>query len=344
MVAALVSGLAIGPTVAMAKAEPEQSEQRVALLPLHLKGDFNEGWLDRVEQSLTQEFTQAGMEVVDSAMVLEVSGGGGDCSTAKCFMFLSSSMEARYLVRTEITVQDRNYSLSIDIIDGTNGSLAANTRESCQLCGLTEVSDLVATQAAALRQKVDMLALEPAVLSVVSEPAGALIFIDGREIGQTPLETELDPGAHEAQARHTGYLPQSRTIDAVKGVRETIRFELLPAPTAPVAPKKSRTWKVPTGWALLGIGVGGLAAGVTFLVLDERPYRARCSGADIDASGDCRQRYGTLTHGVAFAAAGGALLVTGAALLVAARLQRGRRADTMARRLRAGPGTVGISF
>lgn len=317
------------------------SERRAALLPLQVEGDLNEGWKSQIQQDVGRGLAQGGMEVADPASVLEASGGVGDCSNAKCFQFLSQSVEARFVVRTRVAVADRSYAITIDIVDGEDGELAASSRESCELCGLAEVGELVTTQAAALRHKLDVLSLEPAVLAVTSDPPGATILIDGKEVGRAPLEHELAPGSHRAEARKRGYLDQTRTIDAVQGVRETLAFELLPTAKTQGG---GRDWKVPTGWALLGVGAAGLAAGVAFLVLDERPYRAECSGPDVDAFGNCRQRYGTLTHGIAFTAGGGALLVTGAALLIAARVAKGRRLDSTAQRLRLGPGTIGARF
>lgn len=141
-----------------------------------------------------------------------------------------------------------------------------------------------------------------------------------------------------------GFVEQSRTVEAVQGVRETVHFELLPAGDSARGTRGAKDWKVPVGWTFLGVGVAGTAAGVTFLVLDEAPYQAHCSGADVDPQGNCRQRYDTLWHGVAFTAAGGALLVTGAALLIVARSKRGRRMEATAHRLQIGPGTIGARF
>lgn len=323
------------------------ARERVALLPLEIEGDLNSGWQDRIEQDLTRGFVQSGREVVSPAKVTEASGVGA-CTNAKCLQFLSSSTGARFLVRTKITVADRNYVIEMDIVDGTDGSLAASSHEACELCGLSEVGDLVTSQAVALRQKVDMLALAPATVAVTSEPPGAIILIDGQPAGPAPLERELPPGQHRAEARKAGYLSQVHTIDVVQGVRESVSFTLLPgADGDAVDPSRGRTdWKVPVGWTSLALGVAGVAAGATFLAIHEDPYQTRCSGPDVDALGNCRQRYRTLPHGIGFVAGGAALVVTGAALLIAARVGGGGKArvKAVARRLRLGPGALGARF
>jgi hypothetical protein len=72
------------------------------------------------------------------------------------------------------------------------------------------------------------------------------------------------------------------------------------------------------------VGVASLATGVTFFVLDERPYQGQCAGMDVDADGDCRRRWGTTLHGAVFTATGGALMATGLGLALGARKKRQR--------------------
>lgn len=343
MVAALLAtGVPTGGSAAPSSTAPPSTEVRAGLLPVQFEGDFNDAWRATLQEDLERGLADTGLSVLDPQAVTEASGGVGDCRNAKCFQFLSQSVRAPFLVRAKIVVAERNYEIALDIIDGRDGSLAASSTESCQLCGLAEVGELIAKQAAVLREKVDVLALAPAVVAITTEPTGATIFIDGERIGEAPLEHELSPGTHRAQARKPGYVEQVRTLEAVKGVRERVTFELMLAPAEEQTPR--RDWKPPVGWSLLGVGGAGLASGITFLAIDEVPYRARCSGPDIDALGHCRQRYNTLTHGIALTASGAALAITGAALLIAARVGRGRRTDAMARRLRLGPGTIGGRF
>lgn len=339
---ALSALLASGASYAPPPAAPPSTEVRAGLLPVQFEGDFNDAWRATLQADLERGLADTGLSVLDPQAVTEASGGVGDCGNAKCFEFLSQSVKAPFLVRAKIVVAERNYEIALDIIDGRDGSLAASSKETCQLCGLAEVGELVAKQAAVLRQKIDVLALAPAVIAITTEPTGATILIDGQPIGQAPLEHELSPGSHRAQARKEGYVEQARTIEAVQGVRERVTFELMLDPTDQRAPR--RDWKPLVGWSLVGVGGAGLTSGITFLAIDKVPYRARCAGPDIDAQGNCRQRYNTLTHGIAMTAASAGLVVAGATLLIAARIVRGRRTEAMARRLRLGPGTIGGRF
>ncbi|MCH9685024.1 MAG: PEGA domain-containing protein [Deltaproteobacteria bacterium] len=344
VVAALVTVLP-----ATAVAAPSGAQGRAALLPVELEGDFNEGWRERLQRNLSDGMTQAGMEVIGPGIVAQ-RAGSTQCADPACFQSVAKAIEARFLVRSQIAVDQRNYEVRLEIIDGRDGTVVASSVEGCQLCGLAEVGDLVTAQAAGLRKKMDGLSLAPAVLAIASDPAGAEIWVDGERIGVAPLEFEVEAGSHEAVARKQGFVDQQVELEAVQGVRERVQFELLTTPAAgPLAtgagPCPTRAVPVaPFGWSALGLGTAGLAAGVTFLVIDDGPYQARCSGPDVDALGNCRQRYNTLPHGIALATAGGAFVVVGAALLIAARLRRGRRDDTVARRLQLGPGMLGGRF
>jgi hypothetical protein len=71
-----------------------------------------------------------------------------------------------------------------------------------------------------------------------------------------------------------------------------------------------------TGAALMGTGAGFLAAGITFVALDGRPYRLRCSAADVDAQGNCRSLWASQDEGIAFTVVGGVALAAATALLV----------------------------
>jgi hypothetical protein len=312
------------------------------VLPIAIEGSVSDEWRPQFEEALARGLVQGGLEVVASSKVTEATGGVRSCKNEKCFKFVSSATEARFLVVARMKVEDRNYDVSIDIVDGEDGSLAASSNESCQVCGLGEVGELITRQAAALRQKVDALALQPAIVAFTSEPAGVTIYIDGQKIGKTPLEHELPPGDHEAEARMKGYVDQTRTIHAVQGVQESLRFDLLPEHATPDVPRKD--WKVPTGATLVAVGGAALAAGITFLVLDERPYKSQCSGADVDERGNCRQRYNTLVHGASFTAGGGVLLITGAAILIAARVQKGRSGKRASRRAERALALLGGRF
>jgi len=56
-------------------------------------------------------------------------------------------------------------------------------------------------------------------LIVDSEPAGAVVRIDGRGIGLTPLTTALEPGRHRLEVTHTHYRSDTEVLDVTRGDR-----------------------------------------------------------------------------------------------------------------------------
>jgi len=72
-----------------------------------------------------------------------------------------------------------------------------------------------------------------APLSVRSEPEGAAVRVDGRSIGQAPIDAVLlGPGLHDLRVERQGFRPQVRRIEARAGepVRVTVRLEPLVGP------------------------------------------------------------------------------------------------------------------
>jgi hypothetical protein len=68
----------------------------------------------------------------------------------------------------------------------------------------------------------------PGVLSVISIPTGAKLFIDDKLCGQTPLTVDaMDAGSHVIRAEMDGFAPETRTIDFQQGEKkvEELRLE-----------------------------------------------------------------------------------------------------------------------
>jgi hypothetical protein len=70
------------------------------------------------------------------------------------------------------------------------------------------------------------------------------------------------------------------------------------------------------GWLGLGAGLALGLVGATLIAIDEAPYRRDCSGANLDALGNCRYRLATAPLGIGLAIVGGVALGTGIGLTV----------------------------
>jgi hypothetical protein len=105
--------------------------------------------------------------------------------------------------------------------------------------------------------------------------------------------------------------------------------EAVPAPVVEPAPSnepsKRRTMSPKTtqiiAFTAIGVGVAALAGGIALLVLDDNPVKGNCSGANVDADGDCAFRYDTLGGGVGLTVAGVVVAGGGVGLYVWGRKQ-----------------------
>lgn len=225
-----------------------------------------------------------------------------------------------HVVTAEISGTDKIYDVHIVATDVRTKQIVAETREACEVCGVAEVVELAHRQSAALGERLSKLAPLPGLLDVRSRPAGATIAVDDARVGESPLELELDAGPHRLRATLAGHAPRDHEVVAVGGVREVWSFDLQPLK----ASRRERRMRT-AGWVLLGIGSAVVVPGVVFLALDGRPNQTRCSGADVDADGDCRQVYEGTISGAVLTSLGLALVATGIALVVSSRRKGKRR-------------------
>lgn len=261
------------------------ADQPAAVMPVTFDGKITDGWKKRIERDMVAGLADAGVDVVDPAKVTQITDGKGKCRDPECYATLSAAVESPLIVRANVKVVGSDYEVYMESIDGDDGSFSDSMEQTCKLCGVTEVGQMLATNALKLHRE----------------------FYADRAPAPAPV---VETGPDEPPP---------------------------PAEPKPKKPLKPRKWMAPTGWALLGVGVASVAAGATFLALHHRPYQTQCDGPDMDAFGNCRQRYDTQVHGGVLTGVGGAMLVTGIAFVVVSAVarKRARRNPEAAARLRA---------
>lgn len=68
----------------------------------------------------------------------------------------------------------------------------------------------------------------PSGLSISSEPDGAIIFVDNREVGKAPVNLDnLADGPHEVVAKMVGFSTQTKTIYLEPSVSESVEFKMV---------------------------------------------------------------------------------------------------------------------
>ena len=353
---AVVVGLGLSvttvPALAVAGPEPGAGEAdeapttKAAILPLAVEGDeLPEADRLQLTERLVAGLRRGHFDVIAPDEVLRTAPDAADCHDAGCYTAVARATGATHVVQAVVDAQDRDYEVEVVLVAGNDGTPLATSADSCQICGVAEVGDLIDAAAATLRTKLDTLQQGPATLSVTSTPPGARVSIDGELKGTTPFDAPVLAGKHVVRISLEGYIAVEREVTFVEGIEETQSFELEKVP--------SRLPPRPWGWVTLGLGVGSLGAAVAFTVLADRPYRVGGACDTPDAQGDCPRLWNTEPIVLGTAVAGGALVTLGVAILLNSarrrskaetkRSKRSEEASTARRpRIGVGPGSVSI--
>jgi len=297
--AAIAMGLA-APASAAAPAKAD-----IVVAPLVTEGEVPEYWNDQIVAAVQDAFAQG--DRADVRLLADGTCEGEVCDEA-------AVQGASHLVHVQLTAQSRVYTLQITAIDLASAQ-RFESRDECQLCGLAEVVELAGRQSRVLAGKLDRLAAAIGWVTIDTRPAGADITVDGEPRGRTPATLALPPGSHEVALHRRGYNSTSRRIASVADVRETWSVDLVRQEHRDT---RARAFTI-AGGVLIGVAAAPLVAGSALLAVDGKPYRRRCTGADVDPQGDCRFRFASNVHGGVLVGLAAALVIGGIVLLVQAR-------------------------
>jgi hypothetical protein len=310
------------PTSPDATAEGGGSGATAAILPLAVDGEISEVDETALTTELVDGLRRGAFGVVDPADVARADSAAGSCANSECVKKIAAATGATHVVRARVVIEDRDYGVTVDLYDGGSGAVVASSSDNCEICGISEAGNLMASAAATLRTKLDALAQGPATLAVTSTPVGAEVRIDGQLVGTTPFEGPVIAGKHVLRLSQVDYITVEREVTFVEGVRETLAFELEKVP--------SRLPNRPWGWAAIGVGAAGLVTSAVFFAFDAqnkgegRPYKlgGACDGDNVDSDGDCRQVWDTELIAYPTAIVGAALTTLGIAILLSSGKRR----------------------
>jgi hypothetical protein len=242
------------------------------------------------------------------------------CAELSCYFDEATAGDIPLVLLSRVEVEERSYRVSIELYEAMSRRILATSSERCDLCGLAEVEDLVATRTLAIRDKIADYSMRSATLSITSDPSGAAISIDSESVGSTPIQTMVVPGVHTLRARFPSGVELVREVKSVRGVREIQHFaDVSSSAIDSHARERLRSPAITLqGWGWLATTGGALsvATGAILLGMNGRPYRSDCSGNNVDINGTCRFRYNTGTAAGLTLGIGGALLTTGVVLLL----------------------------
>ena len=148
----------------------------------------------------------------------------------------------------------------------------------------------------------DLSRLVPAAtgkVEVASKPPGLIVMIDNDTVGITPVSHDAMSGPHEITVSRDGKVIEKKSVTVVAG--QTAHLDVVAPPEPPKMMVVHHSKLVPS--IVLGVGIAGIATGI---VMYEKG----------GPSGKSMYYTDYKTPGPYVAAAGGALAITGAALLL----------------------------
>jgi hypothetical protein len=293
---------------------PSSSAATAAILPLAVDGEVSDVDEQALADELVEGLRRGAFGVVPPADVAAADASATTCANADCVKKIAAATGATHVVRARVVLEDRDYTVSVELYDGKSGAVVASSSDNCEICGIAEAGNLMASAAATLRTKLDALAQGPATLVVASAPAGAEVRIDGELVGTTPFEAPVLAGKHVLRVSMEGFITVEREVTFVEGVRESLSFELDKVP--------SRLPARPWGWAALGLGIASLGTSAVFFTFDvtNRPFKVggNCEGDNVDDDGDCAELWDPDAITYSTAIVGATLTTLGIAILLSA--------------------------
>jgi hypothetical protein len=201
-----------------------------------------------------------------------------------------------------------------ELFDLASGLRAAHLQESATVDGLGD-----ATLGLTRRLFQAALSRPRATLHIDSNPPAATVSIEGRVLGQTPLQRVTLSGSHTITLEKAGFEPYQSTLSVAAGDTSQLTAELVPSALPPpltmvTIPGESKGSRI-TRWVLGGVGLG---VGLTLTGLGASALAQNGSCGDHPAppnDAPCELLYSTGTVGGSLLGAGIGLSVGGALLM-----------------------------
>lgn len=321
--APLGTALALAVAAPAPEATDAPSGPGVGMLRLRLPDDVSEPDQITLNDRFADGLQRSGMTTAP------VPAEASACEDAPCYESAAEQAGVELMVGGTVQKTGPDYSVQVYVISSETGEVVAQVDGVCEICGIGELGDVVGSLAARLRPTLENTT-QPTTLTVESEPEGAEVWVDGKQVGTTPVKVPVAPGEHEIDVIKEGRRTKHLEVTLRPGVNESYSFRL------------ARSTRVPewVPWTSLGVGVASLASGIALLAIDENPIRRDCNP---DVDGRCQYLYDTVNGGVVLTVVGVALVGTGVGLLIArARQDRVQRSGVQQARIQIQPGLGGI--
>ena len=294
-----------------------------------------------IDAAMEQRLNRAAESAVESEhlsllpreLVLEAAGEPppGPClDEARCLMTLVERSQADFLLRLRVQRQAgppsqpaNDWQIELQLWDAETGMVAASNAQSCERCEIEKASRTLADMFAPVYKRA--VARPRGRLELHSEPSGALVTIDGRKFGTTPLEMPLFAGSAKMTLKMEGYQDVTQDVAITEGepTRLTLPLTAVPKPPPslpppPPPPQKGLPrplWRLVTGSVVLAGGLLGIGIGAGALAVDGHCANPYSLSGPTDPPACLQKFVGTSVLGDVLLPIGGALVLGGTLLL-----------------------------
>lgn len=307
---ACVAFALLGAANAQAQAPSDAgSAQAVAIIHIDIAGDHPPGLANEIDAALMRalgEIGFSGMSYDKVQAAIDGKPGLADCVSPDCLRQLPALLGTNQFLRVRVEASSAIYSFELLFLvaEGQGGSIKERLTGTCPVCTSDEFTDRVADNAREL-----MGPFRPVPVVIDSQPAGATITIDGREVGKAPFSGTLAPGPHFVRASLKGHADAEQSVDVLSGKgAEPQRFDL--SLTAGGGggggggggndEDTSSSYGM-LKWPTAAAAVVAIGVGAYWMSIDGQCVEEPASGAE------CPEHYGTQPQGIITLGAGVAL-------------------------------------
>lgn len=240
------------------------------------------------------------------------------CNDDRCLSETSQALDAERLLSGSLTILERTALLTVRLIDTRQGRTLA--RASTSLLDATEKELVDAARRLSFEVITGRRLDTSGVLRLQADRPGAVVTLDGKEIGRTPLagSQRVLEGPHTIVIQKDGYVRWSTTVSVAAGGEVPVEVQLIPIKLLGEQ-ARSRLWY--GGYAATGVAVVALGGGLLFNKLAQDSYsKYKSATTRTDATryhDDTRQR-ATLAS-VSWGVAGVAAVSAGTMFILALR-------------------------
>ncbi len=245
------------------------------------------------------------------------------CSDDRCMSETSRSLDAERLLSGSLTILERTALLTVRLIDTREGRTMA--RASASLLDATEKELVDAARRLSFEVITGKRLDTSGVIRIQVDRPGAVVTLDGKEIGRTPLpgSQRVLEGPHTVMVQKDGFVRWSTTVSVTAGGEIPVEAQLIPIKLLGEQ-ARSRLWY--GGYAATGVAVLAVGSGLWFNKLANDSYsryKAASTRSDAARTHDETQQRTTVAR-VSWGVAGAAAVGAGTLFILA------RRADAKA--------------